>query len=116
MTENLIDPQEWEMFKSLADSVTLVELLDAFLEDSPNLIEQMRLGLAAGDIQAVQRSAHSLKSNSLSFGGHRLANASRELEMAAKSGSLQGAAPKLAAIETEYTLLQPKLVELKNEL
>jgi HPt (histidine-containing phosphotransfer) domain-containing protein len=116
MTEDLIDLQEWETFKTIADPATLVELLDAFLEDSPGLIEQMRLGLAAGDIQGVQRAAHSLKSNSLSFGGRRLADASRELEMVAKSGTLEGAAPKLATVETEYTLLQPKLMELKNEL
>jgi HPt (histidine-containing phosphotransfer) domain-containing protein len=114
MTENLIDPQGWETFKSLADPATLMELLDAFLDDSPRLIEQMRLGMAAGDIQGVQRAAHSLKSNSLSFGGSRLADASRELEMIAKSGTLDGAKPKLAAVETEYALLVPVLVELKN--
>ena len=115
MTEPLIDPGDWAMFKSMVDSATLVELLDAYLQDSPELIEQMRAGLAAGDIALVRRSAHSLKSNSASLGANRLANVTRELEMIAKSGTLDGAAPKLAAVEAEYAQLLPRLLELKNE-
>ena len=115
MTEPLIDPGDWAMFKSMVDSATLVELLDAYLEDSPQLIEQMHAGVAAGDIEGVRRAAHSLKSNSASFGANRLANVTRELEMIAKSGALDGAAPKLAAVEAEYAQLLPRLLELKNE-
>ena len=115
MTEPLIDPDDWAMFKSMVDSATLVELLDAYLEDSPQLIEQMHAGVAAGDIEGVRRAAHSLKSNSASFGANRLANVTRELEMIAKSGTLDGAAPKLAAVEAEYAQLLPRLLELKNE-
>jgi len=115
MTEPLIDPDDWATFKSMVDSATLVELLDAYLDDSPQLIEQMRAGLVAGDIDLVRRAAHSLKSNSASLGANRLANVTRELEMIAKSGTLDGAAPKLAAVEAEYAQLLPFLVELKNE-
>ena len=115
MTELLINPDDWATFKSMADSATLVELLDAYLDDSPQLIEQMRAGLAAGDIERVRRAAHSLKSNSASLGARRLANVSRELEMVAKSGTLDGAGPKVAAVEAEYAQLLPRLVELKNE-
>ena len=114
MTEPMIDLDDWATFKSMADSAALVELLDAYLEDSPQLIEQMRAGVAAGDIERVRRAAHSLKSNSASLGAHRLANATRELEMVAKSGTLDGAGPKLAAVEAEYAQLLPGLVELKN--
>ena len=115
MTEPLIDPDDWATFKSMVDSAALVELLDAYLDDSPQLIEQMHAGVAAGDIEGVRRAAHSLKSNSASFGANRLANVTRELEMIAKSGTLDGAAPKLAAVEAEYAQLLPRLVELKNE-
>lgn len=116
MSENLIDPEGWEMFRSMADPATLIELLDSYLDDSPELIRQMHLGLAAGDIEVVRRAAHSLKSNSASFGGNRMANAARELEMLTKSGTLDGIAPRLAAVEAEYAQLSARLVELKNEL
>jgi HPt (histidine-containing phosphotransfer) domain-containing protein len=115
MVEHVIDPEEWEIFKSMADPATLVELLNAYLGDSPQLIDQMRTGLATGDIELVRRAAHTLKSNSASFGGSRLAYASRELEMIAKSGTLEGADPKLVEIEAEYAKLSALLVESKNE-
>ncbi len=115
MSETLIDPEAWEMMKSMTEPAFLVELIDTYLTDSPELIEQMRAGLAAGDIEGVRRAAHSLKSNSASFGATRLAGVARELEMIAKSGTLEGTGPKLAAIEVEYAQLLPVLVELKNE-
>jgi HPt (histidine-containing phosphotransfer) domain-containing protein len=116
MSENLIDAEGWEMFKSMADPASLVELLESYLDDSPELIRQMHLGLAAGDVDGVRRAAHSLKSNSASFGGNRMANAARELEMIAKSGTLEGAEPRLATVEVEYSQLAARLMELKNEL
>jgi|WetSurMetagenome_2_1015567.scaffolds.fasta_scaffold193363_2 HPt (histidine-containing phosphotransfer) domain-containing protein len=115
MTETLIDPEAWDMMKSMTDAAFLAELVDTYLSDSPELIEHMRAGLAVGDIPGVQRAAHSLKSNSASLGATRLANAARELEMVAKGGSLEGGAAKLAVVEVEYAKVQPVLVELKNE-
>jgi HPt (histidine-containing phosphotransfer) domain-containing protein len=115
MTENLIDPEAWEMMKSMADHDFMIELIDTYLSDSPAMIEQMRTGLATGNIEVVRRAAHSLKSNSASFGATRLANASRDLEMLAKAGTLEGGGPKLALIEAEYALLVPQLLERKNE-
>lgn len=116
MDENLIDPEEWEMFTSIGDLPTINELLDLFLSDSPELIEQMRSGIAESNIEQVRRAAHSLKSNSASFGARKLSGASRDLEMLAKGGSLNDAASKLDAIEAEYTQLLPELARLRNEL
>ena len=116
MVENLIDPVEWEMFTSLGDAATLRELLDAYLSDSPELIEQMRSGVAVGNIEQVRRAAHSLKSNSASLGATHLTTASRELELLAKGGTLDGAAEKLAAVEAAYAQIVPLLEKMKNEL
>jgi HPt (histidine-containing phosphotransfer) domain-containing protein len=115
MCETLIDPEAWETIKSIGDPAFLAELIDTYLNDSPELIRQMHAGITAGDIEVVRRAAHSLKSNSASLGATQLATASRELEMLAKGGTLAGAQPKLAAVEAEYTRVAPVLVELKNE-
>jgi HPt (histidine-containing phosphotransfer) domain-containing protein len=115
MPEDLINAEEWEMFKSMAEPAILAELVNEYLSDSPQLVEQMHQGLAAGDIELVRRAAHTLKSNSASFGGRRLAIISRELEMIAKGGTLNNAEPKLAEIEAEYSKLSARLLELKNE-
>jgi len=101
--------------KSMTGPAFLAELIDVFLKDSPGLINEMRSGLAAGDVESVRRAAHSLKSNSASFGANRLAAVSRELETMAKSGSLEGAESKLSEVEAEYVKLLPLLEELKHE-
>jgi HPt (histidine-containing phosphotransfer) domain-containing protein len=115
MSETLIDKEAWERMKSMTGPAFLVELIDVFLKDSPELITQMQTGLLAGDVESVRRAAHSLKSNSASFGADRLAAVARELEMIAKSGTLDGAESKLAAVEAECAQLLPLLEELKNE-
>lgn len=115
MTEALIDAEAWDTIKSMTDSAFLSELIDVFLNDTPELIQQMHSGLAAGDIELVRRAAHSLKSNSASFGATRLTEVSRRLEMTAKDGSLDGGVLQLAAVEAEYAQLVPVLVERKNE-
>ena len=115
MSDTLIDHEAWETMKSMTDPAFLVELIDVYLNDSPQLIEQMRLGLAAGDVETVRRAAHSLKSNSASFGANRLANAARELEMIAKGGNLDGAGIRLEVVEAEFIRALPVLTELKNE-
>ena len=115
MPESLIDKEAWERMKSMTGPAFLVELIDVFLKDSPELIEEMRNGLTAGETERVRRAAHSLKSNSASFGADRLAGAARELEMMAKSGSLEGVESKLSEVEAEYAQLLPLLEELKRE-
>jgi HPt (histidine-containing phosphotransfer) domain-containing protein len=115
MSETLIDLEAWEVMKSMTDSAFLIDLIDVYLNDSPELIKQMRAGLSAGDIELVRRASHSLKSNSASFGANHLADAARQMEMAAKGGTLEGAGTMLEAIEVEYARLLPRLMELKNE-
>jgi len=115
MTDNLIDREAWETMKSMTEPAFLVELIDVYLMDSPQLIEQMRIGLATGEVETVRRAAHSLKSNSASFGAMRVADVSRELEMLAKSGTLDGGTSKLAAVEAAYAQFLPVLEKMKNE-
>jgi HPt (histidine-containing phosphotransfer) domain-containing protein len=116
MSDAKIDPETWEMFRAMAEPAMLVELLDSYLDDAPQLIQQMKTGIAAGQIDDVRRAAHSLKSNSASFGAKSLSDVSRELEMIAKGGTLVGADTKLAEVEAQYAQLLPVLMELKNGL
>ena len=62
------------------DPEFLRELVETYLDDAPKQIEQMRDGLAGADVELVNRSAHTLKSNSSSVGALVLSQMSRELE------------------------------------
>lgn len=85
------------------------ELIDTFLEDSPQLIASMKSALAQNDLDSFRRAAHSLKSNSNNFGATILAAQSKELEMMAREGSLKGAAEKLVGVESEFAKVRQAL-------
>lgn len=114
MDEALLDPAAWEVLQSMTGPAFLDELIDVYLADSPALIAQARGGLAAGDAESVRRAAHSLKSNSASFGAARLAEAARALEGIARGGALEDAPQALARVEAEYALVAPLIAGRKH--
>ena len=85
------------------------ELIDAFLEDAPELIAGMKTALAQNDVEAFRRAAHSLKSNSMTFGANELAETARALEETGKSGNLAGVDDRLAFVEQEFERVRQEL-------
>jgi HPt (histidine-containing phosphotransfer) domain-containing protein len=81
------------------DEGFVAELIDQFAVDAPGLVAAARAGLEAGDAGEVYRAAHTLKSNAATFGANELVDRSRRLEQAAKEGSLDDGADRLAEIE-----------------
>ena len=70
------------------DRAFVVELINAYLADGGAQVDAIEAAVAADDAEALVRPAHTLKSSSATVGALRLAAASRELEMAGRSGSL----------------------------
>ena len=50
----------------------LAEMIDTFLDDAPGLMAEIEGAVASGDAAALRRAAHTLKSNSRTFGALRL--------------------------------------------
>jgi histidine phosphotransfer protein HptB len=50
------------------DPAFLAEMIDAFTEEAPAMLALMQSSLATGDAAELRRAAHSLKSNSATFG------------------------------------------------
>jgi HPt (histidine-containing phosphotransfer) domain-containing protein len=73
-----------------------------FLEDAPIQLAALRNALDAGDAETARRAAHTLKSNSATFGAARFAETCRALEEMAKAGALAEAEPLLRRAELEY--------------
>ena len=63
----------------------LVELIDTYLDDAGQAVKKLPEALAAGDLEFVQRTAHSLKSTSATFSAQRLAEMSATLELAMRN-------------------------------
>ena len=83
------------------DAEFMVELIDTYLADAPEQLESLRAAMAGGDVTGLVRPAHTLKSASASLGALGLAERCRQLELSAKTGSLEGAAQAIDGIAAE---------------
>ena len=73
------------------DRAFVVELINAYLADGGAQVDDIEAAIAADDAAALVRPAHTLKSSSATVGAQRLAAASRELEVAGRSGAIGSA-------------------------
>jgi HPt (histidine-containing phosphotransfer) domain-containing protein len=85
----LIDQATFNELKQMSGADFINELIDAFLDDAPNMIQNMRTALDKKDIESFRRNAHSLKSNANTFGATELGTLSKELEFMAKEKNLE---------------------------
>ncbi|MGN6788693.1 MAG: ATP-binding protein [Rhodanobacteraceae bacterium] len=80
----------------------LVTLVDAYLRDGETRMRNMREAADRGDGTEVGKLAHSLKSSSANLGAMPLANRARQVEEAARNGTLANPADSVAALEKLY--------------
>ena len=83
----MIDQTTFKELKQMSGGDFINELIDAFLEDAPNMLSNMQLALDVKDIESFRRNAHSLKSNANTFGAVELASLAKELELMAKENN-----------------------------
>ena len=76
-----IDRATFDELKETAGPDFVVELVDTLLAEAPLMLEDLRSALAMGDADRFRRAAHSLKSNSSTFGALGLADMARALEL-----------------------------------
>ena len=94
------------------DPEFLVEVVEAFLDDSPARIEALRTGLACGDAETLGRAAHSLKGSSGNFGAMRMQTLCAQIDQLSRAGDVDTARPLVAQLEVEYRLVVDRLQEL----
>ena len=98
------------------DPAFLAELIDTYLTDSVGLLATMDQAVSGANADQLRRAAHSLKSNSASFGAHGLTGLCQELEHQARDGRLEGAAPLLAQVRLAFADVERELSLVRGEL
>ncbi|MBM4094365.1 MAG: Hpt domain-containing protein [Planctomycetes bacterium] len=93
------------------DRQLLRDIAEAFLDESPRLLTEMRRAIASSDSRALRRAAHSLKGSTGYFGSARASQMAARLQSMAERGELTGAADELAAVEPEVAKLARILVD-----
>jgi histidine phosphotransfer protein HptB len=110
MPEPTINPATFAELQDAAGAEFVVELVDTFLEEAPTMLAELRSAQAAQDADAFRRAAHSLKSNSNTFGATALGLMARQLEL---GGMVADPAP-LDALEAEYQRVATALKALSH--
>jgi len=95
------------------DPGLFVELVNMFLEDTPERMRALADAMEHGDPTALERSAHALKSSAANLGALDLSKLFREIESAGREGDLGRAAPLVAQMRPEFERVQ---AALKSEI
>lgn len=94
------------------DPADLVDLLETFLSDAPEIVDLMDAAADAADLDVVRRQAHSLKSNARDMGATALAGLCASLEGDLRDGrdpgDLKG---RVAGVREEWTRVARALTE-----
>lgn len=106
MSTPQIDVQTFAELQANAGDDFVVDLVETFAAEAPQMLSELRSSFEAGSADTFRRTAHSLKSNSNTFGASRLAELARTLE-------LGGLPASPAAIDTLAEELDRSLAALK---
>ena len=108
MNSPLINRDTFGELQANAGAEFVAELVDTFAEEAPGLLAELRSAHALGSADAFRRAAHSLKSNSNTFGASRLAEMARTLEL----GGMPGNADPVDALQAELAATLAALKDL----
>ncbi|WP_258223227.1 Hpt domain-containing protein, partial [Stenotrophomonas sp. HMWF023] len=78
------------------------QIVAVFLEDVPQLVQQLQQAAQGNDTERLQALSHSLKSSSANVGALSLSAVARRIEHEARSGSLQRPAVAVALLVAEF--------------
>lgn len=103
--DQTIDMQAIDGLRELSpDSGTefLRELIEIYLQDTPQRIAEMEDALNKKDIPSFTRAAHTIKGSSSNFGATKLTKLAHELEMQGKSDNITESPASCVKLRAEF--------------
>lgn len=95
--------------RTRGDPALLAELIEIFLEDSPQYLRSAQDALARGDAPALRQAVHTLKGSMTTFVLEDRDDAVHRLERTAREGELASARKLLIELERNLTKLTGEL-------
>jgi histidine phosphotransfer protein HptB len=102
MDKSVIDKTVYAQLQETTGAEFVAELVDTFIEEAPGMLAELRTARVENHAERFRRAAHSLKSNSSTFGASKLASLARELELKGLDADPARDTAALAALENEY--------------
>ena len=112
MSDLAVDPEAFARLVEITGGELdfVDELVDTYLEDGTQIVEQLRDAASRGSVADLVRPAHSLKSSSLNVGALPLGEQCRTLEEAARRGEVPHAAEWAERIATGFDDVRRELL------
>ena len=114
MDESVIDKAVYLQLQETTGAEFVAELVDTFIEEASGMLAELRNARAENHAERFRRAAHSLKSNSNTFGALTLGSMARELELGGLSRVLESGTKALDALADEYSRVAAALTELRH--
>lgn len=109
----VLDPNTIDTLRKLRPGL-LLKVVDAWLQESPALMQRMQEAIKSNDDITLYRNAHALKNSAANVGAMALKQGCLELEQRGRSHQLDGIADLIAAVQQEFTLTQEALSRLRE--
>ena len=97
-----IDAATFRALQDAAGADFVGELVGTFLEEAPRMLAELKSAFDAGDAERFRRTAHSLKSNGLTFGALAFAGEAKALELAGLATVRARGGDPLSSLTEEY--------------
>jgi HPt (histidine-containing phosphotransfer) domain-containing protein len=94
------------------DDSFLRDLVQVYLDDSPQRIADIELALAEGNAERLTRAAHSLKGSCANFGASQLRAVSERIEKLGRQGSLDEVPSQLPELKLAFEEVKADLEAL----
>ena len=109
-----IDLPTFEALKEAMGADYISELIQAYFEETPQLLSKLQEALAKQDCEGFRQAAHSIKSTSNSFGALEYGALAKELEMMGREAKLDGAPAKVKTLVAGFDAVKQSLETLNN--
>lgn len=112
----LINSETLEYLRSGIGEESLQELVDLYLETSPEVMENLKKAIAENNKEQAAFWGHRLKGASSTLGFDGIKNLSEEVETLSRAGNLQAANTKYKEIVPLYKTLESELKDMFKTL
>ncbi len=114
MSADTIDLATFRELEATAGADFVLELVATFLAEAPRMLADLGQAHADGDADRFRRTAHSLKSNSNTFGATTLGAMAKKLELDGLASVRAAGDAPLDALAAEYARVAQALSELRR--
>ena len=114
MNQHLIDAAVFAELQDSAGAEFVAELVQTFIDEAPAMLAELRAARVAGDGDRFRRAAHSLKSNSQTFGATALGEAARRLELDGLHADAAQDRQAIDALQAGFERVATALLELSR--